>query len=175
MFEVGFHARAWSVPDSLSSLKSYIILSVVNLERREVLIPILHIRSWKNVCIKPFLWNWEHLSKILRGLLLIGVTPVKWQAVHMIQISSWLSQEKWRGTKKSFPSQMEAIRDSCMSRYVACEYICEKICAVSSSAELPFRGGLSTAQRPDGLEVTPTAAGILSPLSKYLYHLQDNP
>lgn len=62
-----------------------------------------------------------------------------------------------------------------MSRYVACEYICEKICAVSSSAGLPFRGGLATAQRPDGLEVTPTPAGILSPLYKYLYHLKNNP
>lgn len=62
-----------------------------------------------------------------------------------------------------------------MSRYVACEYICEKICAVSSSAGLPFRGGLATAQRPDGLEVTPTPAGILSPLYKYLYHLKNSP
>lgn len=33
MFEVGFHARAWYILRSSSSLKSCIILSVVNLER----------------------------------------------------------------------------------------------------------------------------------------------
>lgn len=65
--------------------------------------------------------------------------------------------------------------DSCTSRYVGYEYICEKICAVSSSVYLPFRGRLSTAQRPDGLKATPTSAGILSSLSKYLYHLGKNP
>lgn len=73
------------------------------------------------------------------------------------------------------PLRWKQSGDSCMSRYVACEYICEKICAVSSSADLPFRGGLSTAQRPDGLEETPTAAGILSLLTKYLHHLENNP
>lgn len=62
-----------------------------------------------------------------------------------------------------------------MSRYVDYEYICEKICAVSSYVYLPFRGRLSNAQRPDGLKVTPTSAGILSSLNKYLYHLENNP
>lgn len=65
--------------------------------------------------------------------------------------------------------------DSCTSRYVNYEYICEKICAVSSSAYLPFRSRLSYAQRPDGLKVTPASAGVLSFLSKYLYHLENNP
>lgn len=62
-----------------------------------------------------------------------------------------------------------------MSRYVNYEYICEKIRAVSSSAYLPFRGRLSYAQRPDGLKVTPASPGVLSSLSKYLYHLENNP
>lgn len=111
MFEVGFHARAWCILDSSSSLKSCILLSVVNLERGEVLIPILHIRSWKNVCIKQFLWSWEHLSK-----------NILWVAVDWgdsSEVTSCLHDPDFfiavlgvvRGeTKQSFPSQMEAIR-----------------------------------------------------------------
>lgn len=62
-----------------------------------------------------------------------------------------------------------------MSDTLDYEYICEKICAVSSSVYLLFRAGLSNAQRPDGLEVIPSSTGILCSLSKYLYHLENSP
>lgn len=93
----------------------------------------------------------------------------------MTQISSLLSYEKWGGQRNLYFLRWKQSGDSCMSRYVDYEYICEKICAVSSSVCLPFRGRLSNAQRPDGLKVTPASAGILSSLSKYFYHLENNP
>lgn len=104
-------------------------------------------------------------SKISCALLLAGVTPVKWHAAHRLQISLLLSNEKWGDKEISTFSDGNNQETAAHPDTLAYEYICEKICAVSSSVYLPFRGRFSNAQRPDGLEVTPASAGILCSLS----------
>lgn len=93
----------------------------------------------------------------------------------MVQISSLLSNEKWGDKEISTFSDGNYQETAARPDTLAYEYIREKICAVSSSVYLPFRGRFSNAQRPDGLEVTPASAGILCSLSKYLDHLENNP